>query len=282
MAIKERKPVLTIRLYKRHILLITALIVTGFLGYGSYFRRYMTLPQSAINIVQEVPFSVESKKVLILAPHCDDGTLGAGGLIQKTLKSGGQVKVAIVTDCDYHKTGATRRNESISALKQLGLSKENVSFLNFPERGENMQGDINEETSISKSISQLVDGFSPDVVVLPHPNDTHSDHAITGKAGEIVLKDKDNIKIMYYLIHYNFLKFPSPSGFRPDGYLLPPAALINFTDLWYKFPLDQTDEEQKEMAILEYKTQLRKTNPILYKIMFDFVRRNELFMIKSN
>jgi LmbE family N-acetylglucosaminyl deacetylase len=261
--------------------LFIALIVTACLGYASYFRRYMVLPQSAINILQGMPLLDNSSRVLVFAPHCDDETLGAGGLIQQALSLDAAVRVNVVTDCNYHKNGEVRRQESVKATSLLGLKSSDIKFLNFPERDENITIDSIERSDILKAIKGSISDFAPTMVVIPHPNDTHIDHSSIAKIAEEAIGDNKDVTVAYYLIHYNFLRFPSPSGLRPSDYLLPPAVLINFTDLWYKLPLTQEQEDKKENAIAEYRSQLRATNPVLYRILFDFVRKNELFMIRS-
>ncbi|MDH7485651.1 MAG: PIG-L family deacetylase [Anaerolineae bacterium] len=94
-------------------------------------------------------------RLLVLAPHCDDETLGAGGLIQAALREGMGVRVVIVTACDGYRSaamaqfrrlrlrsedfvalGELRRRESLQALARLGLhSTDDVLFLMYPERG---------------------------------------------------------------------------------------------------------------------------------------------------
>lgn len=94
-------------------------------------------------------------RLLVLAPHCDDETLGAGGLIQAALREGMGVRVVIVTACDGYRSaamaqfrrlrlrsedfvalGELRRQESLQALARLGLhSTDDVLFLMYPERG---------------------------------------------------------------------------------------------------------------------------------------------------
>jgi len=277
----DRKPLFVLKVYKRHILFLLALIITAGLGYASYFRRYMVLPQSTINVLQEAPFALKNSKVLIFAPHCDDETLGSGGLIQEAIKQNSNVKVVITTDCNYHKNGQTRKGETISALKTLGLNQNSVSFLDFPERGDKVAKNLQEGEKIKTAISSEISDFGPNLVIFPHPQDTHVDHATVGRLGEEVTNGKSDYTVAYYLIHYNFLRFPSPSGLRPSNYLLPPAVLINFTDRWYKFSLTQEEEDAKEDATGEYRSQLKSTNPVLYRILYDFVRKNELFMIRS-
>ena len=58
------------------------------------------------------------ERLLVIAPHPDDETLGAGGLIQRVLERGGTVRVVLVTAGDgyveavVHETGLPRPRPS--------------------------------------------------------------------------------------------------------------------------------------------------------------------------
>lgn len=95
-----------------------------------------------------------SERVLIIAPHCDDETLGCGGLIQGVVARGAQVKVVVATNGDgfysaaardfrdlvvspskYVEFGYQRQRETLSALTHLGVHSHDVIFLGYPDRG---------------------------------------------------------------------------------------------------------------------------------------------------
>ena len=105
------------------------------------------------------PGSVESflskeTRLLVIAPHPDDESLGAGGVIQRVLALGGKAEVLFMTNgdgypegveredhvthpkaSDYRKYGVERTEEALSALAVLGVSKRRVTFLGFPDGG---------------------------------------------------------------------------------------------------------------------------------------------------
>ncbi len=93
-------------------------------------------------------------RVLVLAPHPDDETLGAGGLIQEALSVGAAVRVVYLTYGDnnewsfvvYRKIpvagrravthmGEVRREEALAACDSLGVPAEDVVFLGYPDFG---------------------------------------------------------------------------------------------------------------------------------------------------
>lgn len=94
------------------------------------------------------------RRALIIAPHPDDETLAAGGLIESVLSRGGQVKIVLVTNgdgqmiaplvleskviptsADFVSVGRQRQNETLAALARLGVPSEDVIFLGYPDRG---------------------------------------------------------------------------------------------------------------------------------------------------
>jgi len=277
---KDRKPLLTFKLYKRHIIAIIILIAAAIFGYSIYFKYFMILPPSAIHVLPDLPVDLTSQKVLLFAPHCDDEILSSGGLIHRALSQGSSMRVIITTDCNKHKNGDVRKKETETGLATVGLSKQNIGYFNLPE-GEGNYKNSADDSQVREAIKGEVESFNPTIVVLPLPQDSHRDHAIVGRVGQSYLEDKKNIQVIYYLIHYNFLRFPSPPGLQPDAYVLPPARLINFSDRWYKFDLTDDEIEIKEDAISKYKSQLSLKNPILVRVLWDFARKNELFMMET-
>ncbi len=92
--------------------------------------------------------------VLVLAPHADDETLGAGGLILAAERAGLDVQVVVVTNgdgylmatirdtehliprqADFRRIGAQRQDETLAATQILGLDASRTTFLSYPDRG---------------------------------------------------------------------------------------------------------------------------------------------------
>src|SRR5262249_16189059 len=93
-------------------------------------------------------------RLLVVAPHPDDETLGAGGLMERVHATGGRVNVVYLTDgdgypegvksedhvesptaSDYRGYGRQRRREARDALLTLGLARASYSFLGFRDGG---------------------------------------------------------------------------------------------------------------------------------------------------
>lgn len=115
------------------------------------------------------------KRVLIVAPHPDDETLGAGGAIAKFIDKGYEVFVLIIsghlpplyTRQQYDQTV----KEAYAAFSILGVNES--QFLEIPAT---MIGDmpINE---FNAKISEIVNKFKPHIVLCPYP-DRHIDHRL--------------------------------------------------------------------------------------------------------
>jgi LmbE family N-acetylglucosaminyl deacetylase len=140
----------------------------------------------------ELPFV----PTLVLAPHPDDETLGAGGLVAKLCRAGVPVTIAAITDgegayADTPDLGEIRIKEQTEALLRLGVPECRIHRLHLPDR------------DISRYEDELVDLLLPFVtgdmhLVAPWPRDFHPDHEAAGRAAARVAQLK-NLPITYYL-----------------------------------------------------------------------------------
>ena len=115
------------------------------------------------------------KKVLIIAPHPDDETLGVGGTIKKLTSNKVDVSVLVVsghtppiyTKESYQKT----IKESEKVFNYLGVKK--YKFLNIPATK------VREESTVdlNSKISEYMSKINPDTVFIPFP-DRHIDHRV--------------------------------------------------------------------------------------------------------
>lgn len=100
------------------------------------------------------PELASSDRILLIAPHPDDESLGCAGIIQRAVANNIPTKVVIMTAGDgykrcvelfcktinpdpenFRKLGAARHLESIKAMEGLGLAKKNIVFLCYPDGG---------------------------------------------------------------------------------------------------------------------------------------------------
>jgi LmbE family N-acetylglucosaminyl deacetylase len=93
-------------------------------------------------------------RVLVISPHPDDATLGAGGLIQRVTHLGGTIRVVQMTGGDafphgvtaiwprtrptelsYRWYGSLREREAVRAMRQMGIHRSQIRLLGFPDEG---------------------------------------------------------------------------------------------------------------------------------------------------
>ncbi|HOX41663.1 MAG TPA: PIG-L family deacetylase [bacterium] len=255
--------------------LIFALLVVFSLALGGYFinnRYFGSMPQAAIFFLNDIAAPKPDDKILVFSPHPDDETLAAGGYIYEAVKAGATVKIVLVTDGNKHNLKDLRYTEFKKSLELLGVPESNLVFLGYPD------GRLKsyEEDEVASTFKREVDEFKPDTVICPAMEDTHSDHAFTGKTVDKVLGQLDYKPIIYrYLVHHP--NFPQPKKFSADDYLLPPLAMVNFDKEWQRFLLSPEAIEQKTEAIFSYQSQLRV--PFLRSLILSMVRKNELFSV---
>src|SRR5690348_9461070 len=132
--------------------------------------------------------------LMVLAPHPDDESLAAGGLIQRALARGARVSVAFVTDGENNpwpqralerrlwigppqraEWGRRRRMEAEAALRELGAERITVHRLGWPDGGVTWM--LLEQTgSMIAAMRGLLEREQPSLLVLPDLVDRHPDH----------------------------------------------------------------------------------------------------------
>lgn len=117
------------------------------------------------------------KRVLVLAPHNDDETLGCGASIAKHIKNGDEVFVATLTSIDDNNPVMRPNKEEIraetkAAMKILGVPMKNVIFKDLPNV---LVSDI-EMWRVNKVVHDVVFSVKPDIMYIPFMNDLHKDH----------------------------------------------------------------------------------------------------------
>ena len=118
-----------------------------------------------------------SSRILVLAPHADDETLGMGGTIAKRAADGDHVTVAVLTGPGpgVHplfpaETWTTVRAEARKAFEILGVA-ETI----FEELPSVLVGDL-PMWQVNRTVASVVERARPDELFVPFPFDLHRDH----------------------------------------------------------------------------------------------------------
>ena len=143
----------------------------------------------------------KNDKVLCIAPHADDETLGCGGLISKLNLEKIDIKIFVVTGAGEGKhpifpleTWEKVRSEFKLAIKELG--QKTYEFGNLPAA----LLDQIPNYKINKCISNIIKSYSPTVILIPFNNDLHYDHQIINRATMVAsrpyLEKNEKIKLV--------------------------------------------------------------------------------------
>lgn len=140
------------------------------------------------------------KNVLVLAPHTDDGELGAGGTIHKLIEQGCSVDyVAFSAAEDSVPKGFDKdvlRTEVINATSALGILKDNVTVFSYKVRTfpSHRQQILDDLISIRKKKDY-------DIILTPSTMDIHQDHKTVTE--EAIRAFKQKTMLGYELIWNN-------------------------------------------------------------------------------
>lgn len=161
---------------------------------------------SSIDMINYLP--PEANRVLILAPHPDDETLGCGGTIALYTSKGSEVRIVIISDggqISQELAGEginvveMRKQESIEASKILGIGQ--TYFLCFPDGELALYKD-----EMKEKIEDIVREFNPDIVFAPSPIDYYADHIAVSEIALKLLTKIHGMRIAFYEI-YGTIRF---------------------------------------------------------------------------
>lgn len=154
-------------------------------GSGARWRRACWYPHCEHDAVKVRIAGV--RRAVIVAPHPDDEVIGAAGLIAALRRQGSQVDVIVVSDGAASHPGSTRwpakrlvaarREESLRALRRLGVLPPQVTFLGLPDGA--LGGD---DARCRRMLHRRLARRTADLLVGPAASDAHPDHQAVAAA----------------------------------------------------------------------------------------------------
>lgn len=143
------------------------------------------------------------ERIIVLAPHTDDGELGCGGTISKLCKLHKEVYYVAFSTCRRSLPPEipedTLEKEVKEATKILGIKPENLILFDFDVRS---FPQFRQE--ILDTMLQLKEKIKPDLVIAPSQLDIHQDHQTISNESIRAFKD---ISIWGYEMPWNNLSF---------------------------------------------------------------------------
>ena len=261
-------------------------------------------------------------RIMIVAPHPDDEVLGAGGLIQQACDAGAAVHIVYLTSGDHNQIafklyklrlhlrprqylafGEMRQREATAAMSLLGVAREQLTFLGYPDYGTlriwrdywgehaPFRSDATQATAVPyrdaltfehpykpenivTDLLEVFHQFRPTKVFVTHPADTNPDHRATANFVRLAAlqlgAEQAPPEIYYYVIHFG--RWPRPYHYHPELKLDPPRQLLDDGD-WLSLSLKPEQAQRKYEAILQNRTELTTREYFLAA----FARTNEIF-----
>ena len=221
--------------------------------------------------------------IVIAAPHMDDEVLACGGLIAKLPH---KERVHIIYATDGMKSpapiipgrdqispdlGKIRMQESIKAMKLLGVPERNLDFLCLPE------------SRTRETVSRLRDilraklqSIQPDHIFVPFRYDRHPDHLAVH---DVVASDLEQgiiqAQLVEYFVYYRWR-------------LMPKRDIRKYIKPQFLYKLEIGSVAQQKRQVLDCFTSQTtiyypwQTRPILTSILLDEECQNPEFFLISN
>ena len=168
-----------------------------------------------------------SKKVLVIAVHPDDETLGCGGTILKHKADGDAVHWLIVTSIQeqhgFIASAVEERRREIEAVSSM-YGFNGVYNLDFPT----MQLDNIPFSRLIGSISDVFRQVNPDIVYLPFKGDVHTDHQIAFRAAYSCTKSFRYPSITKIVMMEIISETEFAPGTKEDSFI--PNMFVDVTD----------------------------------------------------
>jgi LmbE family N-acetylglucosaminyl deacetylase len=154
----------------------------------------------------------QPNRVLVLAPHTDDGELGAGGLLSKLIRGGADKRYVAFSSCKESVPQEFPSDilvtEARKATKCLGFRESDLTVFDFPVR--NFPAHRQEILEIMLAIKRE---YAPDLVLAPTSYDVHQDHSAIHQEAVRAFKD---CTLLGYELPWNCIDFRSDLVFEID------------------------------------------------------------------
>ncbi len=172
------------------------------------------------------------ERVLVLAPHTDDGEFGCGGTIAKYLDLGIEVYYVAFSACQQSVLKEFPSDILITEVKAatqvLGISPQNLILLDYAVRTFNYR-----RQEILDDLIRLRKELAPDLILMPSVNDIHQDHHTIATEG---LRAFKFASILCYEVPWNNFTFNT-------------SAFVH---------LDEGHVQRKVDALREYRSQAHR------------------------
>lgn len=171
-------------------------------------------------------------RVLVLAPHTDDGELGCGGTMARLREAGVRVVYAAFSTARQSLPAGlpddTLKHEVAAATARLGIPEEDLLIYDYQVRKLNYS-----RQEVLEDLVRIRSEYAPDLVFMPSLHDVHQDHTTMAEEG---LRAFKGVTLLGYELIWNNLTFTTNCFVR----------------------LEERHVERKAQALAEYRSQSGK------------------------
>jgi LmbE family N-acetylglucosaminyl deacetylase len=166
-------------------------------------------------------------RILVIAPHADDETLGVGGTIARRVGEGSEVHVAVMTGHgpSPHPLWPAETWDRIRAEARAAMSVLGVTSLHFEEIPAALVAD-QPMWRLNQVIKSMIERVQPDVLYVPFPFDLHKDHRELFHASSVAWRSSSetgrNIRAVYCYEVQSETHWNAPyleAGFTPNTWV---------------------------------------------------------------
>lgn len=165
---------------------------------------------------------MSAKKILVIAPHPDDETLGVGGTLLNHKTCGDEIHWLIMTratvEAGFSDDFIRKRNAQIEQVSSFYgfASKIQLPFVTT-------MLDTRSSREIVEQLSKALSEVKPEILYIPHRGDVHSDHRVTFEAVASATKwfRFSSVKriLAYETLSETGFSLGSTNGFHPNVFV---------------------------------------------------------------
>jgi len=133
------------------------------------------------------------QRLLILSPHEDDCTIGAGGVGMRNARLGGATRIAYLAPDETPGMAGIRAREAVAAWRLAGVPDD--ALLHFDLLPPLFRRDPAKLRAAIATLRAVVDGFRPTVVIVPMFEGGHVQHDATAALLDELVRPDDRFEI---------------------------------------------------------------------------------------
>lgn len=194
---------------------------------------------------------------LVIAPHADDELLGCGGTLLRRRAEGREIAWVLVTEVASGVGPSPAVREAEIEKVRTGLGIPTGSFVRLGHETTGL--DRLATSTLVEELSSAIERLQPTEVLVPHPEDVHSDHRVVARAAIAATKWFRKEGVLRVLAYETLSEtgIGGTSAFRPDIHVEVSQWLDRKVDLLRHyaselgtFPFPRSEQAVRALAAL--------------------------------